>query len=189
MKTSVKIALATGTLAVTGALFLAGTSYAERGFGPRMGMMGPGGPGGPGGAIVHEMLGNVDTNGDSAISQDEINAAVASNLSKFDANSDGQLSLEEFQALWAEITKPMAVRAFQFLDPNGDAQVSKQELDDRFGKAVARFDRNGDGVLNEQDHPRPRFGMRDGPRGGWMDHHGPRGGWMDDRRGPPSDNQ
>ena len=52
---------------------------------------------------------------------------------EFDADTDGNLSLEEFQALWAEITKPLAVRAFQFLDPDGDAAIAKAELDDRFG--------------------------------------------------------
>ena len=51
----------------------------------------------------------------------------------------GSLSLQEFQALWAEITKPIAVRAFQFLDPDGDAAVAKAELDDRFGTVVSPF--------------------------------------------------
>jgi Ca2+-binding EF-hand superfamily protein len=122
-----------------------------------MGMMGFG-------PVAHEMLKTVDTNNDGALSQDEITAAVNSRFSEFDADKNGSLSLPEFEALWAEITKPMAVRTFQFLDPNGDASVSKAELDDRFDKVVSRFDQNGDGVLSPADHR--------GPGGhGWR-HHG-----------------
>ena len=86
---------------------------------------------------------------------------------------------QEFEALWAEITKPMAVRAFQFLDPNGDAQVTKAELDDRFGQLVSRFDRNGDGVLSPAD--RPRHAARPaGMAGGGM--HGDARPWAERRR-------
>ncbi len=99
MKTSVKMALATGAVGVAGALFLVGSSYADR-FGPPFGMGGAHGMG-PGGPIVHEMLAEVDTNGDGALSQDEINLAIDARFTQFDANSDGSLSLEEFQALWA----------------------------------------------------------------------------------------
>ena len=173
MKTSVKMVLATGALAVTGALFLVGSSYAERGFGARFGMMH--GHGGPGGPIVREMLADVDANSDGALSQEEIDAAVDSRFAEFDANADDSLSLDEFQALWAEITRPLAVRAFQFLDPNGDAAVAKSELADRFGSAVARFDQNDDGVLDRNDHR----------RAGWRGH-GPRGPGMD-RDGPQDD--
>jgi hypothetical protein len=157
MKQSVRLALATGTLAVLGGLFLAGTSLAGGGFGPHGhgGMMGP---------LGHEMLRDVDTNADQALSQEEINAAVNGRFAEFDENSDGTLSLVEFQALFAEITRPISVRAFQFLDPDGDAGIAKAELDDRFGAVVASFDRNDDGVLSRDDRPRHRrfWGGRDG---------------------------
>ena len=94
-----------------------------------MGMMGRG----HFGMLGHEMLQNVDTNNDGALSQEEINAAVNARFAEFDADKNGSLSLPEFEALWADITKPIAVRAFQFLDPDGDAAVAKAELDERFG--------------------------------------------------------
>jgi Ca2+-binding EF-hand superfamily protein len=180
MKTSVKFALATCAVGIAGTIFLAGSSYADRGFGPRFGMGGHGmGHGGP---MVREMLANVDTDEDGAISQEEINVAIDARFTEFDADTDGNLSLEEFQALWAEITRPMTVRAFQFLDPDGDAAVSRDELDDRFGSAVAQFDRNDDGVLSPDDHR--RRGGRGGPGGGhgprWHHGHGP----QMDRDGP-----
>jgi len=165
MKTSVKVAIAAAGLAVLGGGFLASAALADAGFGHhRMGMMG-----GHGGPIAHEMLASVDTNEDGALSQEEIDAMVDARFAEFDANADGSLSLDEFQALWAEITRPMAVRAFQFLDPNGDAAVARAELDERFGSMVAGFDRNDDGVLSPDDHR----------RGGWRHHF--RGG--DDGRG------
>lgn len=172
MKRSVKFALATSALALTGGLFLVGTSFAERGFGP-MGGFGHGGPMGGLGPLGHEMLANVDTDGDGALTQEEINAAVNGRFSEFDADRNGSLSLQEFQALWAEITKPVTVRAFQFLDPDGDAAIAKSELDDRFGALVSRFDHNKDGKLSRDDHPR---------RGGW---HGRWGGGPED--GAPDD--
>jgi hypothetical protein len=164
MKTSVKMALAAGALAVTGALVLAGSSYAERAFGGhRMMMGGMGGHGGHGGMLMREMLRDIDANGDAALSQEEIDAALDTRFGEFDANADGALSLEEFQALWAEITRPIAVRAFQFLDPDGDAAIARAELDDRFGSAVAHLDRNDDGVLDRNDHRHAgwRHGRRD----------------------------
>jgi Ca2+-binding EF-hand superfamily protein len=167
----VKVALATSALAVAGGLFLVGSSFADRGPGGPMGHMGMMGFG----PVAHEMLKTVDTNNDGALSQDEINAAVNSRFAEFDADRSGSLSLTEFEALWAEITKPMAVRAFQFLDPDGDAAVSKGELDDRFDKVVSRFDRNGDGVLSPADHRGPPGGH------GWWRHHG---GWWNNGPAP-----
>jgi hypothetical protein len=175
MKTSVKMALATGAVAAAGGLFLVGSSFAEGGFGgARFGMGGPGGHG----VVLREMLANVDTNSDSALSQEEIDSAVNARFTQFDADKNGDLSLQEFEALWADITRPMAVRAFQFLDPNGDAAVAKSEIDERFGSLVARFDRNDDGMLNQNDRPRHR---------GWG-HHGPRR-WMDRGDGPETEQQ
>jgi hypothetical protein len=173
MRRSVKIALATSALAAAGGLFLVGSGLADNGPGQwhRMGgamghMRMMGGHMGMMGSIAHEMLKGVDSNDDGALSQDEINAAVNARLSKFDADKNGSLSLTEFEALWAEITRPMAVRSFQFLDPDGDAAVSKAELDDRFSHLVSRFDHNKDGTLSPADH----MGQRGGPR--WWRHHG-----------------
>jgi hypothetical protein len=147
MKQSLKVALAASALAIAGGVFLVGTSFAGRGFGHHGGMMGP---------LAHEMLGKIDANSDGALSQAEIDAAIDARFAEFDANKDTNLSLTEFQALWAEITKPISVRAFQLLDPNGDASVAKAELDDRFGTLVAHFDQNDDGALSHEDRPHRR---------------------------------
>jgi hypothetical protein len=157
MKTSRKIVVAGSAAALLGGLALAGTAWADRGGFGHHGMHG-----GMMGGIGHEMLKSVDANADGALSQEEIDAAVNGRFAEFDANTDGNLSLTEFQALWAEITKPLSVRAFQFLDPDGDAAVAKTEIEERFGSAVARFDRNDDGVLSPDDRPHRRWGWRGG---------------------------
>jgi hypothetical protein len=156
MNTPTKLTLAAGAIAVIGGLSIASAAIANPGFGHQ---------GGPFHMIVDEMLGSIDTNADGALSQEEISAAIAARYAAFDANKDGKLSLDEFQALWADLTKPIAVRAFQFLDPNGDAIVERSEVDKRFGSLVARLDRNHDGKLSPEDRPhgRPwRHGWQDG---------------------------
>ena len=70
MMTRTKILLAAGAAVLIGGVALAGTSFAERGFGHpgmRMGMMM---------GVGHQLLENVDTNDDGALSQAEIDAAV-----------------------------------------------------------------------------------------------------------------
>ena len=161
MNGNTKIGLSVAAVAIVGGVAFAGSSWAERGFGHRgmgVGMMGVG----------KEMLQDIDLDADGAISQDEINTAINTRMGEFDQNSDDALSLDEFKALWAQLTEPAAVRAFQFLDPNGDASVQKAELDERFGTAVARFDRNDDGVLSPDDRPqhRGRWHRWDDDRGG-----------------------
>jgi hypothetical protein len=158
MKTSVKAATAVGAVAILGGLAFTGASLADRG--------GFGGHGGMHfrmmGGVGHQMLADVDTDSDGALSQEEIDAAIDQRFGEFDANTDQTLSLEEFKALWASITEPAAVRAFQFLDPNGDASVARAELDERFGAVVSRFDHNDDGLLSPDD--------RRGRHGRWHDH-------------------
>ena len=155
MNTPTKWTLAAGALALFGGLSFAGLAIANPGFGHH---------GGPFHMMADEMLGSVDTNSDGALSQDEIDAAVTARYAAFDANKDGKLSLDEFQLLWADLTRPIAVRAFQFLDPNGDGLVERTEVDKRFGCLVARLDRNNDAKLSPEDRPHGGPG-----RHGWHD--------------------
>lgn len=157
MRTRTKMLSAAAAAVVIGGVAIAGPGIAQ-GMAQRMGMRGMGMFGALGG---EQLLREVDTNGDGRITQAEIDAAVNARFARFDANKDGRLSLDEFQALWADLTRPAMVRAFQFMDPDGDASVTKAEVDERFGRLVQRFDRNGDGALSLDD----RFG-RDGRHGG-----------------------
>jgi hypothetical protein len=141
MKAKIMSALAISAMAVAG-LSIAGGAMANPGRGHH---------GGPFHVVMLDMLSSIDTNADGALSQEEINAAIGSRYTAFDANKDNQLSLEEFQALWVDLTRPIAVRVFQFLDPNGDASVARSEVDQRFGSLVSRLDHNNDGKLSHED--------------------------------------
>jgi hypothetical protein len=149
VRTSNKRIFAAAALALATGLAVTGAAIANPSFGHH---------GGPLRMVMHDMLSNVDTNNDGALSQEEINAAVGSRYAAFDGNKDGQLSLDEFQALWADLTRPIAVRAFQFLDPDGNAAVAREEVDRKFGTLVTRFDRNNDGKLSPEDRPDHRRG-------------------------------
>ncbi len=65
-------------------------------------------------------------------------------LAAHDGNGDGNLSLEEFAALWHEATRRTTVRAFQLFDVNGDAIVTQEEYDQRLANFVRRRDYDGD---------------------------------------------
>ena len=77
---------------------------------------------------------------------------------------DGNLSLEEFAGLWHEATRPLTVRAFQMLDTDGDAVVTRAEYDRPLAGIVERLDRDRDGGLSLRDSRHD-----DDDRGGWWD--------------------
>ncbi|MEM7567875.1 MAG: hypothetical protein AAF321_11655 [Pseudomonadota bacterium] len=119
--------------------------------------------GGPDGRGAMQILRSFDADGDDALTQAEIDAGIAAQVAAADADGDGALSLTEFGTVWDELTERQRVRAFQRLDPNGDASVTTAELEERFGGIVERMDRNEDGQLDRSDR---RRGGRDGGRRG-----------------------
>lgn len=144
----------------------------RRGDGPRMGRGMH-----HGGHAMMQMMRQADANKDRKLTQDEVNAFVAEKLANGDADGNSEVSIDEFSTIWLEVTRPMMVRAFQRLDADGNGQITTEELDERFGDMVVRFDRNGDGVIDRKDRPGrmgkahgKRFGMHDGQGRG-----GPRG--------------
>lgn len=110
-----------------------------------------------------------DTNQDGRLTQDEINAARQGQLNRFDADKNGQLSLAEYQALWADAMRERMVRNFQAHDRDGDGNVTVEEFQRRFNDLVSEHDQNGDGAIT-RDELRPRGRMhghgRDGGRDG-----------------------
>jgi len=90
----------------------------------------------PGGGMMGMMMGaaqtNVmaafDSNKDGALSPEEMTAGVQGQIKTYDTDANGTLSLDEFAALHAAITRPMTVRAFQMQDSDGDAQVTEAEM-------------------------------------------------------------
>lgn len=115
-----------------------------------------------------------DTNQDGKITKDEIASARKASITKYDADKNGQLSLDEFQGLFNEIMRHRMVRMFQKLDRDGDAKVSEAEIARRVDRMMAHLDRNDDGEIecselkrkhkgHDRDHDRDERG-----------HHGER---------------
>lgn len=125
---------------------------------------------------LFRLMERYDTDGDGALTVEEITAARAAQLQEFDADGDGSLSLEEYQALWLEAMRERMVDRFQQHDADGDGAVTREEFSRDLARMVARRDANGDGMMNEDDMRGPRYHMDDGDRpvgdGGRM--HGPR---------------
>jgi Ca2+-binding EF-hand superfamily protein len=155
MTSFTKVFLAAGAAAVVGIVAIAGTSQAGRW-----------GGGHHGGFGAMRMLKDYDTDGDGKLTQAEIDTARSERFAKYDTNGDGALSLQEFQGLFQEFMRPMMVRAYQRLDPDGDASVTAEEYDSAFADIVARMDRNGDGALSQDDMRRGhhRHWHKDGAR-------------------------
>jgi Ca2+-binding EF-hand superfamily protein len=151
-KTS-KLLLATGAVGL-GAALLAGVSLADGRHG---------GHGFHGGAWLFETF---DVNDDGTLTQAEIEEVRQSRLTEFDANGDGSLSLEEYQALWVDAMRERMVDRFQDHDDDGDGLVTAEEFGEPFDRIVSRLDDNGDGQVTEEEarsrhHDRDHDGDRD----------------------------
>ena len=112
---------------------------------------------GPRGMIMGNMFEQADADKDGKLTQAEIDTYRDAQFARYDTNSDGKLTLDEFEGLLQEITKPLAVRAFQMHDPDGDAAITKDEFDRPTAGLVERLDRDGDGALSRNDRPQPRW--------------------------------
>jgi Ca2+-binding EF-hand superfamily protein len=118
-----------------------------------------------GGAWLFEEF---DANDDGRITQVEIDEVREGRLAAFDANGDGSLNLEEYQALWLDAMRERMVDRFQAHDDDGDGLVTTAEFGERFDGIVSRLDDDGDGELTmdelrrrHRDHDRDRDRDRD----------------------------
>jgi Ca2+-binding EF-hand superfamily protein len=157
MKTHSKIAIAAG-IAVIGGVALASAGMARGGFGHHGGQWG-GGPFGGGRAMVMDQL---DANQDGKLTQAEIDEAVRSRLVNADSDGDGKLSLDEFQPLLVEIMRPKIVDGFQFLDNDGDASITQEEIERPLNRIMSHLDRNDDGELTEDELRKRHRGWKRG---------------------------
>lgn len=161
MQTRTKALIAAGVAIVLGGTALAATSQAGGwGDGFRHGKSGyHEGRGGYGehhrgqgkGRHFMKMFQAHDANGDDILTQAEIDNTRSERLTQFDGNQDGQLSLQEYEALWLDAMRERMVDRFQRLDDDGDAQITEAEFLEPFAKVVTRLDRNDDQQLDKDD--------------------------------------
>ncbi len=110
-----------------------------------------------------------DTNGDGMISRDEANAASASlphlakNFDRIDANKDGYITLEEFQAAMQAMHHRHHGGLLKHLDKNGDGVISRDEAQaaPRFAKHFDEIDTNKDGVISKDELQAAHAKLRD----------------------------
>ena len=117
---------------------------------------GPGegfGRGGPDREILREVLRQADADNDGAVTQSEIDALRTTLVTGADASGEGDLSLAEFENLYAQLVQSQMVDAFQGLDEDGDGTVTPAELDARLSGVVERMDQDGDAALSPVDRP------------------------------------
>jgi len=105
-----------------------------------------------------------DANQDDKLTQVEIDEAIRSRIASADSDGDGKLNLDEFQPILVEIMRPKIVDGFQFLDADGDAVISLEEIDRPMTRVMGRLDRNDDGELTADELKRRHRGWN-------RDHH------------------
>jgi hypothetical protein len=104
------------------------------------------------------MLEGYDNNGDGALTQAELDAGREQRRATFDANADGNLSLQEYEALWLAARRECMVDAFQALDADGDGVITVVEFARPSENMVAWLDRNGDAMLTREEMRRRHKG-------------------------------
>jgi len=160
MRTKTKTLTALAVAAALGGTALAGTSYAgHRDGGHGMSFLDEG----PLAVSAMEMFDAADADADGKLTQAEIDKLRNDLHAAHDANGDGNLDLEEFAGLWQETTRPLTVRAFQMLDTDGDAIVTRAEYDRPLAGIVEQLDRDRDGSLSMKDR------WHDDDDGRWWD--------------------
>ncbi len=143
---------AISTAAVVGNAIASGDGYKSK-FG-----WGHHGAGHGAGAVMFRQF---DADRDGVLTEAELKSGAASRIEANDANGDSALSLEEFEAVWLEMTRSPMVRAFQRLDEDGDAQLTQQELNERIDWALVRMDRDGDGAITKRELGRKKHRHHD----------------------------
>lgn len=154
MKRNLKIAIAFATLAG-----IAGTAAvaAERHGMGRDGMRGFG--------MMQFDRADADSSGD--VTLEEFTAAVDGRLGEVDADSDGTMTVEEVAAAIERMrNQRRAERIINRLDADNDGVLTTAEFDAAQERVFARWDRNNDGKVEEDELPRRMRGEHRGDRRG-----------------------
>lgn len=122
-----------------------------------------------GGERIDRLFERYDANNDGKITKAEIETARKASIAKYDADKDGQLSLEEFNGLFNEIMRHRMVRMFQKFDRDGDAKVSEAEISRKVDRMMTWMDRDDNGEI-ERDELRRHRKYRNGDHGGRRYH-------------------
>jgi hypothetical protein len=167
MKTGTKVLIAVSLAALVGGITVVGSSFADRQeygrhgseYSPMAFREGHGRRFAPGEQHSHHgwhrrgenLLESFDSNKDGKLTQAEVDQACRDRFAQFDTDTDGTLTLQEYQALWLDAMHRRMVAQFQSLDDDGDAAVTTEEFIAPFGQVVRRLDRNDDGEISRDE--------------------------------------
>jgi len=115
-----------------------------------------------------------DSNQDGVVTISELNEASKQRYAKMDADGNGTVSMEEFQAYVGDRKAQWREQRFAEMDANGDLQVSKQEYilyrQQRAEQRYLDMDADNDGVVSKEEYLNRKRGNRD-HHGGKHGHH------------------
>jgi len=115
---------------------------------------------GPGGGKHFDRM---DKNGDGKITAEEMSEAHADLIAKADSDGDGAVTKEEMKAFHKARREEW--KAKHNPDKNGDGVVDRTEFTDAAGEHFDKMDKDGDGVLSEDERKsRGRHHRRHGGR-------------------------
>jgi hypothetical protein len=97
------------------------------------------------------LFASFDTDGDLLISATELEAGIAREFARADANHDHVVSPDEYQA-WSLRALGGAFPPYRLdVDRNADGQITFEEFAAEFRARAHRYDSNGDGVIEHTD--------------------------------------
>lgn len=147
----------------TAAVVTHSVAHDRGGYGMKRASYGMGHNGGPRRAMrIHNVFDAVDADKDGTVTAEELTKYRTDKVAAADANGDGNLQIEEFQTIWLEVMRPRMVDHFQFLDDDGDGQISEAEIVTPLAMVTRRMDRNDDGAIGRDELRRKRHGWHDG---------------------------
>lgn len=112
------------------------------------------GSGGPRGGMPE--FSSFDADGDGQVTLEELTAHREARFAALDGNGDGQVTLEEFQAEAMARASERAAQMFERLDADGDGQLGRDALEAQNRgpspeRVIARLDKNDDGAISEAE--------------------------------------
>lgn len=122
---------------------------------------------GKGGKHGTFFLERFDADKDGQVSLQEFEDARNHRFEDIDSDGSGGVTLEEMRAHREKMRQEREARRFAKLDADGSGEVSEEEFQNKKKSMFERLDKNGDGVIEKSELPKwggKHHGMGQGPQ-------------------------